>query len=252
MMAYQSEQIDQLASALAKAQAELLPAMKDAANPHLKSKYADLASCWEAIKACLPRHGLAVVQGGCVVDGRDMLRTTLVHASGQWMAGLTPLLIGDAKGLNPMQALGSAWTYSRRYGLAAVVGLTAEDDDGAGAGHPPARQAERPSPPPAPAKPAGDLLGRLTGRYLDRRRQANGPGAFNETAAKFELWNHLATKAVEHKKLLAESIVDFEGVRSNSAVLKALRGMVGEHDGWLQAEVKAYLDSKLQPQEAAQ
>lgn len=252
----QSDNIDQLATALAAAQAELLPAIKDARNPHLKNLYADLASCWEAVRACLPRHGLSVVQGGCTRGGRDFIRTTLLHASGQWIAGVTPIIIGDPKGINPMQALGSATTYARRYGLAAICGLTAEDDDGQGAGHPPQQRRDpepRPQPPAAAKgpKPAGDLLDRLTGRYLDRRRQAHGPGAFNETEAKFELWNHLATAAVDQKKLLAESIQDFDGTRTNAAVVKALHGMVGVHDGWLQAETKAYLDSKLQPQEAA-
>jgi len=134
----QTDKIDQLATALASAQAELNPAIKDQPNSHLRSKYADLSSCWAAIRECLPRHGLSVVQGGVVIDGREFLETQLVHASGQWIAGLTPIVVGDMKGISVMQAVGSAWTYARRYGLAAITGLTADDDDGHGAGHRPA------------------------------------------------------------------------------------------------------------------
>lgn len=258
----QSEQIDQLATALAAAQSELLPAIKDSTNPHLRNRYADLGSCWEAIKACLPRHGLSVVQGGYTRGGRDFVRTTLLHASGQWISGITPIFLKSLNkegrmqypaGMNTMQALGSAISYARRYGLAAICGLTAEDDDGQGSGTPPPRrEPERPAPAPArPAngpKPAGDILDRLTRRYLDKREISESAA----TSAKFELWNHLATKAVADGKLFQESLWDVDGTRSNSLVVKALHGLCGEHDGWLTAEVKSYLDTKLQTQEAPQ
>ena len=253
----QSDNIDQLATALAAAQAELLPALKDASNPHLKNRYADLASCWDAVKACLPRHGLSVVQGGCTRGGRDFIRTTLLHASGQWIAGVTPIIIGDPKGINPMQALGSATTYARRYGLAAICGLTAEDDDGQGAGPPPPRQTERPRQPeprqePArAAKPAGDLLDRLTSRYVAQLKEKGLATEQTETARQFEMWNHLATAAVKANHIYSESIHDVDGTRSNKLVYKALKGLCETHGGWLTAEVKAYLDSKLAPQEAA-
>lgn len=132
--------------ALSGVQAELVPAKKDAKNPHLGNKYADLASCWEALQDVLPKHGLAVTQTGENIDGHCWLRTTLGHTSGETLSGLVPVVYGDAKGLNIMQAFGSAWTYARRYGLAAICGLTAEDDDGSGAGTPPSRG-------PAPATP---------------------------------------------------------------------------------------------------
>jgi hypothetical protein len=117
-----SESIGKLAAALARAQAELRPAIKDAQNPHLKNRYADLASCWDACREVLPSHGLAVIQGGTAGPEGPMLSTVLTHESGEWIEGFTPLIFGGEK-TNPMQALGSAWTYARRYGLAAIVGL---------------------------------------------------------------------------------------------------------------------------------
>lgn len=144
-----SEQINELASALSKAQGEMAGAVKDSANPFFKSKYADLASVREAIRAPFAKHGLAVVQfpktaytgapesyewtaksgekryGVRVVCVVSVL-TRLAHSSGQWMEDevSTMLPTGDP------QAVGSAITYLRRYALQSVAGVAPEDDDG--------------------------------------------------------------------------------------------------------------------------
>lgn len=127
----QSEQINELASALAKAQGEIKPALKDSSNPFFKSKYADLASIWEACKTPLTKNGLAVLQSMDSRDGDMMLITTLVHSSGQWMKSVMPIRVKAAtEKQNEIQMLGSAITYMRRYCLAALVGVTTDDDDG--------------------------------------------------------------------------------------------------------------------------
>lgn len=113
------------AAALAKVQAEIGGALKDSVNPHFKSKYADLSSVWDAWQAVGPKHGFSVLQYGSVVDGQWVLTTRLFHADGGNVDGHVPLL--NSKG--DMQGLGSALTYARRYGLAAMVGICPEDDD---------------------------------------------------------------------------------------------------------------------------
>lgn len=125
-----SPEINELAGALAKAQTTLANASKDANNPFFKSKYATLASVWDAWQAVGPANGLAVAQA---VDGeegeRDTLyavTTLLTHSSGQWIKSITPILLGK----KDMQNLGSACTYARRYSLSAMVGISPEDDDG--------------------------------------------------------------------------------------------------------------------------
>lgn len=115
-----------LAEALAKAQAQIKGAVKDATNPHFKSKYADLASVWDACRKPLADNGLSVTQSGRVTEYGPVLVTTLLHTSGAFVTGEIPLLMGK----QDMQALGSALTYARRYGLAAMVGVVADDDDG--------------------------------------------------------------------------------------------------------------------------
>ena len=129
-MEYQSNEIGELAKALAAAQAELEPAAKNASNPLLKNKYADLASCYEACRKVLPKQGLAVSQI-CLPCDKGMVRvkTILMHTSGQWIASEYTLEAQGNKGVNAAQAAGSAITYARRYGLSAIVGLVADDDD---------------------------------------------------------------------------------------------------------------------------
>lgn len=121
----QSETIGELAAALSKAQADITGALKDSNNPFFKSKYADLASCWDACRRQLSANGLAVIQTTRNTDAGLMLTTTLAHSSGEWIAGEMPVLTKDAS----PQAQGSGLTYARRYALAAIVGLAQIDDD---------------------------------------------------------------------------------------------------------------------------
>ena len=125
-MLLHSEQINEIATALAKAQGSIKGAIKDSANPHFKSKYADLASCWEACREPLSANGLAVVQMPGQADGVATITTLLTHASGQWMR--SDVSVRPAK--PDAQGLGSALTYLRRYSLTAMVGIAPEDDDG--------------------------------------------------------------------------------------------------------------------------
>lgn len=128
-----SELLDKLAPALAKAQAVVGGAKKDSANPHFKSKYADLASIWDACRSPLADNGLSVIQApGPCVESRMEMTTMLLHASGQFIRETLsiPLAKVDAQGY------GSATTYARRYALAAMVGVAPEDDDGNAASQP--------------------------------------------------------------------------------------------------------------------
>lgn len=125
----QSTEINELAAALAKAQGQITGALKDSANPFFKSKYADLASCWDACRKPLSDNGLAVIQSTVDRDGHIYVVTTLAHASGQWIKGWLPV---KAKDDGP-QAQGSGLTYARRYALAGIVGLAQIDDDAEGA-----------------------------------------------------------------------------------------------------------------------
>ncbi|MGA0355641.1 MAG: ERF family protein, partial [Ilumatobacteraceae bacterium] len=123
---------DQIAAALAKAQARVRKARKNARNPHLRNEYADLESVIDATRGALAENGLALVQAPQVVEGAAGVRWTLVHASGQWMSGELMHATGGAKGLRPAQADGVSISYARRYTLASLLGVAVGDDsDGA-------------------------------------------------------------------------------------------------------------------------
>lgn len=128
----QSAEIGEIAAALSVAQAEINPAEKNATNPHLKNKYANISAIYDAVREVLPRHGLCVVQTMLPTDGtRAHVRTTLAHKSGQWFASECVMPLDRQGGA---QGMGSAITYARRYSLSAILGVVAdEDDDGNGA-----------------------------------------------------------------------------------------------------------------------
>jgi hypothetical protein len=133
-----SDRLNKIASALARVQERLDPAHTDETGAiddgvgERLYRYATLTSVWRSIRPLLARYGLSVVQT-CEASepGELRLTTTLLHTSGQWIAGTTaiPLVARTPQGY------GSALTYARRYGLAAMVGVCVDqDDDGALAG----------------------------------------------------------------------------------------------------------------------
>lgn len=134
-----SEQMNELLAALSLAQGEIDNALKDADNPHFKSKFADLASVRDAIRGPLAKHKLCYVQTPEAEGAKVTVTTMLGHASGQWVSGSLTLTARDAT----PQSVGSAITYARRYGLSAIVGVAPEEDDGNAASAPPRQAAHR-------------------------------------------------------------------------------------------------------------
>ena len=124
----QSEQINELATALAKAWGAMSNAAMNKVNPHFKSRYADLSSVLDAIRGPLAMNGLIPTQTIELRDNAMVLRTTLLHTSGQWLASEYPLPIAGRP-----HEIGSALTYARRYSLAAMVCNSADEDDDANA-----------------------------------------------------------------------------------------------------------------------
>jgi hypothetical protein len=121
-----SDDIAELATALAKAQGEIQDATKGAENPYFKSKYADLSAVRSVIREPLARNGLSVVQLPSTVDGGAIVQTILMHQSGQYISNELFMPAGKT---DP-HGLGSAITYARRYSIMSILCLAAEDDDG--------------------------------------------------------------------------------------------------------------------------
>jgi hypothetical protein len=116
-----------IATALAAAQINMGKALKQASNPHFRSKYADLGSVMDACLPALNAHGIAVIQPTGEDEIGRFVETRLIHGeSGEQLSCRVPLIVSK----NDMQGYGSAVTYARRYGLMAMAGIAPEDDDG--------------------------------------------------------------------------------------------------------------------------
>lgn len=163
----QSENIAEIAAALAKAQAAIKSPPRNR-TVTVKTKdgrsytfdYTTLDELIEAVRRPLTDNGLWFVQTLANGDGRYRLRTMLVHSSGQWIASETPILAGS----NSNQEFGSALTYMKRYSLAALLGVASDEDDDGNAAEGNERiaqargQASGPKAAPAAKAPPADPL----------------------------------------------------------------------------------------------
>jgi hypothetical protein len=132
-----SETVAALASALAKAQAELVNPEKSLTatirtgrlgDSERSFRYAPLSSGLDIVRKTLGQHEIATLQTTAIDQAAGMvnLTTTLAHASGEWIASDWPVC-PIAETANP-QRMGAALTYARRYALFTLVGIAGEDD----------------------------------------------------------------------------------------------------------------------------
>lgn len=124
--AFRSDEIKDLASALAKAQAEMPIAIKSRENPYFKSAYADLSDIVKASRPSLTKNGLSVLQD--IIhreDGSAVLYTILMHITGQWIESRMRIL--PLK--NDPQSMSSYISYLKRIAYASLVGVVTGDED---------------------------------------------------------------------------------------------------------------------------
>ena len=120
--------MENLAKALAKAQAEFTTVPQSGFNPHFKNKFSTLEDCINMTRPILSKHGLAISQMPNTLDGQYVLTTILMHESGESIVSNQPVV---SMKQDP-QSLGSALSYCRRYSLTGVLSLASGDfeDDG--------------------------------------------------------------------------------------------------------------------------
>lgn len=169
-----SESIKELATALSKAQGEILGAPRESKNPFFNSTYADLDSCREAMREAFARNGLALTQDPTMIGSEPALGAMLMHSSGQWIE-YSPIIIPVKEKNNP-QALKSGITYMRRAQLLAICAMAEADDDGNEA-----TQAQpKPIPNHAPAAKPGVLtmpFGKSKGTPIEKLSEQDIRGA---------------------------------------------------------------------------
>lgn len=128
-----SEQINELATSLSKAQLKL-----DAADKSTKGygyNYSDLNMVIKTAKPVLGEFGLSVSQlVGSAENGHPTVTTLLMHSSGQFISGTAQMPPVDMKGVTDAQRIGASISYLRRYALQAILGMASEDNDASAKG----------------------------------------------------------------------------------------------------------------------
>lgn len=123
-----SETLTHLATALAKAQAEMPVAVFDATNPFLKSKYASLGAVIQASRPILAKHKLSLVQFPISDAAGIGVESILAHESGEFVAERILIPLTEEKGKSKVQSAGSTLTYLRRYSWASILGMYSDED----------------------------------------------------------------------------------------------------------------------------
>lgn len=135
-------------SAMAAAQAELIPVARKLHNQQTKSKYADLAALAEAAMPIIYRHGFGISHSEFKSDRPAHLgvRAEVTHAAG-FSKSYDFHIPMDGTGLKgnanmtATHAYGSTFSYGRRYSTCGVFNIATKDDDGNGAGNKPELEA---------------------------------------------------------------------------------------------------------------
>jgi hypothetical protein len=120
---YQSPQINELVTALAKAQGTYPQICSDRQGHN--HKYADLDGIFLAVRPSLEKNGLSISQPTKVdASGATMLHTRVYHSSGQWIETRTRVIPEK----NTLQGYGTAMTYMRRYQIVTILGISVDKD----------------------------------------------------------------------------------------------------------------------------
>ena len=117
--------METIAAAFQKALSEIKAVTKDSKNPFLKNKYASLDAIIETCKPILAANGLAFYQQ-ITTEG---VNTVVLHTSGEKIeSGYLKIDYEISKGLSHAQACGVSITYSKRYQLGSMLGISTEED----------------------------------------------------------------------------------------------------------------------------
>lgn len=207
-----SLEMDKIVEALSIAQGQFKPLIKNKKANY--GKYADLSAVMDSITDALHVQGLCVSQSPEFIDGRLIVTTRLFHKSGQWIENQVSLKPGQ----DTAQGMGSVITYGRRYGMTALLGICADDDDDGQSAQPqveqkkayPPREVPKPAPAQAPAR------------------------VINE-----EVFNH---EDQEHRRLISSIMVSLEIPRDDQVTMgptfrgKKIKDIITYIDSWKKEE----------------
>lgn len=186
-----------IAAALVKAKASFGPAIKNAVNPHLKNRYANLEACLDAVDGPLLKNDIFMYQETSEDASGVTVETIFLHASGEELR--CGKLHVPASKQDP-QGYGSALTYARRYSLVTACGIAQEDDDGEAGSKPQKKSAAPQKPaPPMTQEQVSEIIALVDTREMtdDQRRKA---GVWLKEPQTYSA----ATKMIEKLKAMPE------------------------------------------------
>ena len=122
---------------LLEVQKEVGAISKDSKNPFFKSKYFDINQLIEHVQPVLSKYGLVLLQP---IQDNNVISRLLDAETSEFIDSSLEL-----PNLTKPQDLGSCITYYRRYTLASLLGLQADDNDGNGLKAKP-KPVEKPKP----------------------------------------------------------------------------------------------------------
>lgn len=123
----QSESVNELATALAKAQAEIRNPGKNTKNTFFKNEYADLTAVLGCIRPVAAANGLSFIQAVEAYNGNVAVTSQISHSSGQWIKQVASVEVPKTS-KNPIQDLGSMATYLKRYQAQSMWAICADED----------------------------------------------------------------------------------------------------------------------------
>jgi hypothetical protein len=183
-----------LFAALAAAQGEIENAAKNAANPHFRSKYADLAEVLNTTREVFPKHGLSLLQSTGFDGSLVSVTTLLAHKDGGYITAVASCV--PAK--TDAQGVGSATTYLRRYSAAAIAGIAQEDDDGNAAAH---------NGKPAPVTKVNPTTGAWESQSPESQEYLSGIAThvieLLTNASEADAWDYLHTQSLDSDEKIA-------------------------------------------------
>lgn len=133
--------------ALLEVQKEIRNPENSAVNPFAKSKYAPLNEILNMVRPLLNKNGLILIQNTGTDDGVAYVQTIIAHESGEELS-FDRLYLKDERQSNPVQAMGSAISYGRRYQLTSILGIAGEEDTDGNVKAKPKNNEERKKPAP--------------------------------------------------------------------------------------------------------
>lgn len=235
-----SDSIAELAGALSKAQGAVVAVGydKEVKTTQYSYKYATLATIQSAIRPALAANDLALTMAPTIDGNRAGVDWVLMHKSGEWMDGQVLFPIGQTT----PQAAGSAISYAKRYTSAALLGITADDDDDAQSAMPTTAQQGRQTPTSATEARTAPKRAQEPAPHAKPRTEAKDeptPASYEQKKALFAAMTKrgLYTEDRDARRILCDQVLGIGACESfkclTSAQAHALLDAVGDGpDAW--------------------